>query len=93
MNELKANDRLLTLLFSSLFMSKAGIKRPYGVSEADTRHLLLRYDNRFAEARDFFLLLFNQQLRRTALCSVRDSIYANRNRMKPFKTVINMPNL
>ena len=53
MNEFEANDRLLTLSFPSLFMFGSGIKRPCGVSEADTRHMLLQYDNRFAEARDF----------------------------------------
>ena len=53
MNEFEANDRLLTLSFPSLSMFGSGIKRPCGVSEADTRHMLLQYDNRFAEARDF----------------------------------------
>ena len=92
-NEFEANDRLLTLSFPSLFMFGSGIKRPCGVSEADTRHMLLQYDNRFAEARDFGLLLFNQKLRHTALRSVRDAIYANPNRMKAFETAINTPNL
>ena len=52
-NEFEANDRLLTLSFPSLFMFGSGIKRPCGVSEADTRHMLLQYDNRFAEAATF----------------------------------------
>ena len=55
--------------------------------------MLLQYDNRFAEARDFGLLLFNQKIRHTALRSVRDAIYANPNRMKAFETAINTPNL
>ena len=93
MNEFEANDRLLTLSFPSLFMFGSGIKRPCGVSEADTRHMLLQYDNRFAEARDFCLLLFNQKFRHTALRSVRDAIYANPNGMKAFETAINTPNL
>ena len=93
MNEFEANDLLLTLSFPSLFMFGSGIKRPCGVSEADTRHMLLQYDNRFAEARDFCLLLFNQKFRHTALRSVRDAIYANPNRMKAFETAINTPNL
>ena len=93
MNECEANDRLLTLSFPSLFMFGSGIKRPCGVSEADTRHMLLQYDNRFAEARDFCLLLFNQKFRHTALRSVRDTIYANANRMKAFETATNTPNL
>ena len=97
MNEFEANDHLLTLSFPSLFKFGSGIKRPCGVSEADTRHMLLQYDNRFAEARDFCLLLFNQtqsqKLRQTALRSVRDAIYANPNRMKAFETAINTPNL
>ena len=45
MNEFEANDRLLTLSFPSLFMFGSGIKWPCGVSEADTRHMLLQYDN------------------------------------------------
>ena len=93
MNEFEANDRLFTLSFPSLFMFGSGIKRPCGVSEADTRHMLLQYDNRFAEARDFCLLLFNQKFRHTALRSVTDAIYANPNRMKAFETAINTPNL
>ena len=93
MNEFEANDRLLTLSFSSLFMFGSGIKRPCGVSEADTRHVWLQCDNRFAEARDFCLLLFNQKFRHTTLRSFRDAIYANPNRMKAFETAINMPNL
>ena len=93
MNEFQANDRLLTLSFPSLFMFGSGIKRPCGVSEADTRHMLLQYDNRFVEARDFCLLLFNQKFRHTALRSVRDSIYSNPNQMKAFETAINTPNL
>ena len=68
MNEFEANDCLLTLSFPSLFMFGSGIKRPCGVSEADTRHMLLQYDNRFAEARDFCLLPFNQKP--TQLCQV-----------------------
>ena len=63
MNEFEANDRLLTLSFPSLFMFGTAIKQPCGVSGADTRHMLLQYDNRFAEARDFCLLLFNQKFR------------------------------
>ena len=82
-----------TLSFPSLFMFGSGIKRPCGVWEADTRHMLLQYDNRFAEARDFCLLLFNQKFRHTTLRSVRDSIYANPKRMKAFATAINTPNL
>ena len=93
MNEFEANDRLLTLSFPSLFMFGRGIKRPCGVLEADTRHMLLQYDNRFAEARDFCLLLFNQKFRHTALRSISDAIYANPNRMKAFETAINTPNL
>ena len=93
MNEFEANDRLLTLSFPSLFTFGSGIKPPCGVSEADPRHMLLEYDNRFAEARDFCLLLFNQKFRHTALRSVRDSIYANHNRMKAFEMAINTPNL
>ena len=92
-NDFEANDRLLTLSFPSLFMFGSGIKRPCGVLEADTRHMLLQYDNRFAEARDFCLLLFNQKFRRTALRSVRNAIYANPNQMKAFETAIDMPNL
>ena len=79
MNKFKANDRLLTLSFPSLFMFGTGIKRPCGVSEADTRHLLLQYDNRIAEARDFCLLLFHQKFRHIALRSVGGFIYANPN--------------
>ena len=74
MNEFEANDRLLTLSFPSLFMFGGGIKRPCGVSEVDTRHMLLQYDNRFAKARDYCLLLFNQKFRHTTLRSVRDAI-------------------
>ena len=79
MNAFEANDRLLTLSFPSLFMFGSGIKRPCGVSEADTRHMLLQYDNHFAEAREFYLLLFNQKFRHTALRNIRDAIYANPN--------------
>ena len=93
MNEFEANDRPLTLSFLSLFMFGSGMKRPCGTSEADTRHMLLQYDNRFAEACDFCLLLFNQKLRHTALQSVGDAVYANPNRMKAFETAINTPNL
>ena len=93
MNEFEASDRLLTLSFPLLFMFGSGIKRPCGVSEANTRHMLLQYDNRFAEARDFCLLLFHQRFRHTALRSVGDAIYANLNRMKAFETAINTPNL
>ena len=93
MNEFETNDRLSKLSLPSLFMFGSGIKRPCGVSEADTRHMLLQYDNRFAEARDFCLLLFNQRFCHTALRSVRDAISAIPNRMKAFETAINTPNL
>ena len=92
-NEFEANDRLLTLSFPWLFMFGSGIKRPCGVLEADTRHMLLQHDNRFAEACDFCLLLFNQKFRHTALRSVRDAIYADPNGIKAFETAINTPNL
>ena len=91
MNEFEATNRLLTLSFPSLFMFGSGIKRPCGVSEADTRHMLLQYDNCFAEARDFCLLLFTQKFNPTALRSVRDAIYANPNRMKAFETPSTRP--
>ena len=39
--------------------------------------MLLQYDNRFAEVRDFCFLLFNQKFRHTALRSVRDAINAD----------------
>ena len=55
--------------------------------------MLLQYENRFAEARDFCLLLFNQKFHHTALRSVRDYIYAKPNRMKAFDTAIKTPNL
>ena len=93
MKKFEANDRLLTFAFPSWFMFGSGIKRPCGVLEADTRHMLLQYDNRFAEARDFCLLLFNQKFRHIALRSVRDSTYANPKRMKAFETPMNTPNL
>ena len=93
MNEFEANDRLFTLSFLSLFMFGSGIQRPCGVSEADTRHMLLQYDNRFAEARDFCLLLFNQTFRHTALRSLKDAIYANLKLLKAFEMAINTPNL
>ena len=67
MNEFEANDRLLTFSFPSLFMFGSGIQRPCGVSEADTKHMLLQNCNRFAEACDFCLLLFNQRFCNTAL--------------------------
>ena len=74
-------------------MFETGIKRACGISQGDTKHLLLRYDNRFAEARDFCLLFFNQNFRHTTLRSVRDSIYANANRMNALEMAINTPNL
>ena len=67
MIEFEANDRLLMLSFPSFYMFGSGIKRPSPVSEADTSHMLLHFDNRFAEARDFCLLLFNQKFRHTPL--------------------------
>ena len=88
-NTYEAHDRFLTFSFPSLCMFGTAIKRPCGVSEAHTRHMLLQYDNCFAEARDFCVLLFNEKFRHTALPGVRDSIYANPNRMKAFETAVN----
>ena len=92
-HEFEANDRLLTLSFPSLFMFGTSISRPYGVSGADTRHVLLQHDSRFAQARNFCLVLFNQKIRHTASQSVSEAIYANPGRMKAFETAIAMPHL
>ena len=88
-NEFTANDRLLHLSFPTLFMFGVGITRCYGLGVDDTRHLLLRHDNRIAENRDFCLVLFNQKFRHTALRTVSDSVYSNPEELKAFEKAMN----
>ena len=77
MNKFRANDRLLHLSYPCLFMCGIGVQSHYGMNTQSTRRLLVQHDNRFAECKDFLLLLFNQKFRHTALRTVADKLRTN----------------
>ena len=92
-NEFTANSALLLGSFPTLFLFGTGVDKDYGMSEADTRHLLTQEDKRFAQCKDFMLLLFNQKMRHTALRAVRSKIRSNPGLLRKFEEAINDPGL
>jgi hypothetical protein len=92
-NEFNANAFLIHGSFPNHFMHGKGVTRNYGMTEEDTRHLLLQWDRRFAEDKDFVLLLFNQKIRHAGLRSVHDKIKTNTRMLAAFERAVNMPNI
>ena len=93
LNEFTNNAHLLMGSFPTLFMCYKGVDSSGSVRDQHIRHFFFQFNRRFAENRDFLLLLFNQKIRHVALRAIRQKLRAAPSLLAKFEELINSPNL